>query len=240
MVSTKATVCPHCHAPQNEEQRGGEQFQTGPKSPDGPQSAASQPQTADFKPHAEYIEPRLADSKNLTGLKLLIPAVVVVAVVVLLAAAGGFYYYKSIKAHPYASLEETLRGATADDAEVPSMDGLVSTASDGVDAIASAPSESGSAAYPSSFTLEGEMAGFPMSVEGEFDGGTSFHGTYHNLTYGTKMSVRGTLDSRRLSFSGSVQGESFSFELSSVASGSYSGECSSSSGKTLSVWLDVK
>lgn len=95
---------------------------------------------------------------------------------------------------------------------------------------------------PASFVLKGEMAGFPMSVNCKLDDGHSFHGIYHNLTYGTKMPVEGSVDGQHLSFSGRVQGESFSFDLWLEETGSgkrYSGQCHSSKGSTLSVWLDI-
>lgn len=97
-----------------------------------------------------------------------------------------------------------------------------------------------------SYTLAGEMVGYPMTVKIKLSANGSLTGTYHNTTYGTKMAVRGSYSNGSLSFTGTVQGSTFTFELyetsgSDFQSGKrFQGTCYTSGGQAKSLWLTVQ
>lgn len=98
----------------------------------------------------------------------------------------------------------------------------------------------------SSYTLYGEMVGFPMTVDIKFTGGNSFMGTYHNTTYGTKMRVSGSVSNGRLLFTGRLQGSTYTFELYETSGSDfqpgkeYRGACYVSNGTSKNLWLTVQ
>lgn len=221
-VSTLAEKCPHCGAPIDEET---------------PQPVETPPLTSGAEPQpapepAEYEEENFDKDEVHTSRYIMLAVVVL-----LLLVAGGYYYYQQSGANSSGSVME---GIAVSDTVV--GDEQTETAAQDIAASDTEADDGACDTIPQSFELNGEMAGYPMSVSGQRDEGNTFHGTYRNLTYGTKMRVEGHITDQSLSFSGSVQGESFEFTLykTSYADQRYEGICQHSGGKDLSVWLEMQ
>lgn len=223
LLSTLAEKCPHCGTPVDKE---------APQPVEKPQAIETPNVSSDDEPQpspqpAQNDEQNYEEEESHTGRNLMI-----IVLVLVLAIAGGYYYYQQSGSNCYESDMDSIAVSdtvVAEDQPEAIEDSIAICDTVAVDTI------------PSFFVLKGEMAGYPMSVSGQRDDGNSFHGTYHNLTYGTEMYVEGYITDGSLSFSGSVQGESFDFTLHKTSSeGRYEGLCRHSEERDLSVWLEMQ
>lgn len=226
-VSDKATACPHCGQPT---------VQQGAASPADNRSPQVQ---YNYQQSAPVSRP----GKN-NG--LLIAALCGIIVLLLAAAAGllwkkGFFNSDSSDNMAYTSghTEEVIPVAESSDA--PTVTELTPE-EESYPAEVASPAEDVSASQDyqtraRSMVLNGDMAGFPIKVEVSMDPASGkCTGRYQNIRYKTKMSLSGNYNNGNLHLNGYADGTSYTFELYET-NGQFSGECTTGTGKSLSVHL---
>lgn len=200
-------------------------------------------------------QPPVRSKKNNSLTVALLAVAALLAGIAVLGAVLLFSHGNSAP-EPEMAVADTAQVAPTDTAQVetPANAAQVATSpetemlatADSSDDASSVPEEPQNV-RPQKFLLSGEMVGFPMTISCRFSGsGNSLTGTYHNVTYGTKMSVSGTYSDGHLSLTGYIQGTSYTFDLdeddsSALGSGKrFSGRCYVSNGTSKSLWLTVQ
>ena len=228
-VSDKATACPHCGHP-IVQQRAASPVDNKP-----PQVGYNYQQPAPVS---------RSGKKN----NLLIAALSTVIVLLLGVAAGLLWkkgYFNSDTSDDVAynsrHTEEVVQDVESNDAPTVTIDEKTPEVTSPAEAASPAEDVSVSQDHQSrarNMVLNGDMAGFPIKVEVSMnpDASGKCTGRYQNIRYKTKMSLSGNYNNGNLHLRGYADGTSYTFELFET-NGQFSGECTTGTGKSLSVHL---